>query len=148
MSNVAAAIYEASKRWMNAWIDLDYKVLEDVMAADFTLVVSAMPAVQMERARWLAACERYRCTEFHYRDVQVRQVGADIAVMSAIAEQRAELEGVDRSGAFWLTDVWRLNDGGQWQVCARYSSRPEGEGQSSSALNRLNQGASQAPPAD
>jgi len=31
----------------------------------------------------------------------------DIAVMSAVAEQQAELDGVDRSGKFWLTDVWR-----------------------------------------
>lgn len=137
MSDLASVIESLSTRWMKAWMDLDYGALEALMAPDFALVVSAMPAGPMARAAWLATCDRYRCTEFGYRDVQVRQLSDDIAVMSAVAEQQAELDGVDRSGRFWLTDVWRRNADGAWQVCARYSSFPESEGQSSRALDRL-----------
>lgn len=142
MSELAATIEELSTRWMQAWIDLDYGILEPLMAPDFALVVSAMPTKRMERAAWLATCARYRCTDFRYHDVQVRALGEDLAVMSAIAEQQAELDGVDRSGRFWLTDIWRREADGQWRVCARYSSFPEAEGQSSVALDRLNRGAS------
>lgn len=137
MSDAAPVIEDLSTRWMNAWVNLDYDVLEALIAPDFTLVVSAMPAGQMARATWLATCSRYRWTEFRYSGVQVRQLTDDIAVMSAVAEQQAELDGVDRSGKFWLTDVWRRNGDGAWQVCARYSSFPESEGQSSLALDRL-----------
>ena len=138
MSDVTSVIPDLSMRWMQAWIDLDHAVLERVMAPDFALIVSAFPTKSMERANWLATCQRYRCSAFRYGDVQVRQLSEDIAVMSAIAEQRAELDGVDRSGRFWLTDVWRRQPGGEWQVCARYSAFPEKEGQSSSALDNLN----------
>ena len=137
MSNVALLIEELSTRWMQAWIDLDYDALESLMAPDFALIVSAMPGGQMERATWLATCERYRCTDFRYDGVQVRQLSDETAVMSAVAEQKATLAGVDRSGKFWLTDVWRRNDVEQWQVCARYSSIPEAHGQSASALAQL-----------
>ena len=57
--------------------------------------------------------------------------------MSAIADQQARLGEVDRSGSFFLTDVWRLEPDGQWRVCARYSSHPEPAGASSSALEGL-----------
>ena len=137
MSDLTATIQDVSTRWMQAWIDLDHGRLDASMAPDFALIVSAMPAKRMERAAWLAACERYRCTEFRYYDVQVRALSGDLAVMSAIAEQRAELDGVDRSGKFWLTDLWRREEDGQWRVCARYSSFPEAEGQSSAALDNL-----------
>jgi len=138
MQDLAATIEDSSTRWMQAWVDLDYDVLERLMASDFALIVSAMPSKRMERAAWLATCQHYRASEFRYHDVQVRAVGDDLAVMSAIAVQKAELNGVDRSGKFWLTDIWRRDAGGRWQVCARYSSFPEAEGQSSVALDRLN----------
>ena len=137
MLDLAAVIEELSTRWMNAWVNLDYDVLEALIAPDFALVVSAMPNGQMSRATWLATCSRYRCAEFRYSGVQVRQLTHDIAVMSAVAEQQAELDGVDRSGKFWLTDMWRKNGDRAWQVCARYSSFPESEGASSLALDRL-----------
>jgi ketosteroid isomerase-like protein len=143
MSGLNATIEALSTRWMQAWINLDYVILESLMASDFALVISAMPSKRMERSAWLATCQRYRCTLFHYHDVQVRSLSDDVAAMSAIAEQQAELDGVDRSGRFWLTDIWRRDADGQWQVCARYSSFPEVEGQSSAALDNLNRGASQ-----
>lgn len=106
------------------------------MAPDFALIVSATPAQRMERETWLATCDRYRCSAFEYRDVQVRDLGG-VAVMSAIAEQTAVLGDVDRSGRFWLTDVWRPVGPEGWQVCARFSSSPEPSGASSAALARL-----------
>lgn len=112
-------------------------MLEDSLAPDYALIVSAMPERRMDRALWLATCDTYRCTSFRYRDVQVRELSPGMAVMSSIAEQQAAMNGVDRSGAFFLTDVWRLEPDGQWRVCARYSSHPEPVGTSSQTLERL-----------
>ena len=122
---------------MQAWVEQDRAALEDSLAPDFALIVSAAPEQRMERERWLATCDRYVATRFAYRGVQVRDLAPGVAAMSAIAEQEATLADADRSGTFFLTDVWRLQPDGQWRVCARYSSHPEPTGQSSAALESL-----------
>jgi hypothetical protein len=137
VTGIAAVIEECSNHWMQAWVSQDRAVLEESLALDFALTVSAMPERRMDRALWLATCDTYRCSSFTYRGVQVRELGPGIAVMSAIADQQARLGEVDRSGSFFLTDVWRLEPDGQWRVCARYSSHPEPAGASSSALEGL-----------
>lgn len=140
MTDLAATIAELSDRWMQAWVRKDRRVLEESLAPDFALVLSATPTQQLDRASWLAtACTRYTCTEFRYRDVQVRDLVA-VAVMSSIAEFTAEIDGVPRNGPMFLTDVWRRGDDGRWQVCARFSSHPEPAGESGSAVTGLEQG--------
>ena len=138
MTELAALIEQLSNRWMQAWVERDRATLETILAPDFELVSSASPACRFDRQAWLAAAlGRYRCSVFRYRDVQVRDLGGGYALMSAIGGQIAELDGVDRSGAFFLTDVWRANPAGQWQVCARHTSHPESIGGSAAALARL-----------
>ena len=140
MTDVAATIEELSVRWMDAWVRKDRAVLEASLAPDFALVVSATPTQRLDRASWLAtACSRYTCSEFRYRDVQVRDLGG-IAVMSSIADFTAEIDGLPRTGPLFLVDVWRRGDDGGWQVCARYSSHPEPGGESASAVTALEQG--------
>lgn len=137
MIEAALTILERSTAWMQAWIDRDRKVLEDSLAPDFALVVSAMPDQRIDRERWLATCDRYIATRFAYHGVQVREFGPGLAVMSAIADQQATLGDVDRSGSFFVTDLWRLEPDGEWRVCSRYSSHPEPAGGSSDALGKL-----------
>jgi hypothetical protein len=137
IDTIAATILDRSDRWMQAWVNQDRAVLEDSLAPDFALIVSANPEQPMERDRWLATCDVYRCSSFAYRGVQVRQLAEGIAVMSSVADQQASLNGVDRSGSFFLTDVWRLEADGQWRVCARYSSHPEPAGASAQAIGQL-----------
>ena len=137
MNALSAAIIDRSTRWMEAWRAQDRAVLEDSLAPDYVLIVSAMPEQCTTRERWLATCDVYRCSSFCYRSVQVREVAPGMAVMSAVAEQQAQLNGVDRSGAFFLTDLWRFEPDRQWRVCARYSSHPEPSGASVKALSEL-----------
>ena len=122
---------------MQAWVRQDRATLEDSLAPDFALIVSANPEGQFDRARWLATCDVYRCSSFAYRGVQVRALAPGVAIMSAIADQEARLGTVDRSGAFFVTDVWRQEEDGKWRVCARYSAHPEPAGTSSAALGQL-----------
>ena len=137
MGDPAQEVERAATRWMQAWQTLDRAMLEDSLAQDFTLTVSAFPTRPMTRQAWLDTCDRYRCSRFAYRDVQVRAIADGIAVMSSIAEQEAELDGHDRSGAFWLTDLWRLESDGAWRVFARFSSYPEPGRASAEALAAL-----------
>lgn len=136
MSDLAERIEHLSTQWMRAWMGGDRAALEAMLAPDYALIVSAMPTRPMDRRTWLDTCERYRCTAFAYDQVQVRDLGG-LAAMSALATQTASLDGVDRSGRFWLTDLWRPGGPNGWQVCARYSSWPEVSGASSAALGAL-----------
>ena len=138
MRNLRDTIEDAANRWMQAWVYRDQAVLERSLAPDFVLIVSAFPTEQLDRASWLAtACTRYTASQFYYEDVQVRDLGGGIAVMSAIAQFEAEVDGVPRNGPLFVVDVWRQNDEGAWQVCARYSSSPESTGNSARALAAL-----------
>ena len=82
MTGIAAVIEECSNHWMQAWVSQDRAVLEESLALDFALTVSAMPERRMDRALWLATCDTYRCSSFTYRGVQVRELGPGIAVMT------------------------------------------------------------------
>lgn len=132
MSKLVKEIEAASDRWMQAWVRGDVATLEDSLAPDFALIVSATPALRLDRAVWLAtACTRYKASEFAYREVQVQDLGGGIAVMSSIADFQAEIDGRPRNGPLFVVDVWRRMEG-RWRVCARYSSKPE-EAQASAA---------------
>lgn len=135
--DVGVEVRDAADRWMQAWVRADAATLEDSLAPDFALIVSATPAQQLDRAAWLAtACTRYRASEFQYRDVQVRDLGGGLAVMSSVAEFTAEIDGVPRNGPLFLVDVWRRAEG-RWRVCARYSSSPEEAHRSAAAVSSI-----------
>jgi len=137
MSDLEEVIEAAANRWMQAWVERNADVLADSLAPDFALIVSAAPIQRVDRAAWLAtACTRYIASEFQYRDIQVRDLGDGVAVMSSIAEFRAEIDGVPRNGPLFVVDVWRQRNG-HWQVCARYSSSPEQPHPSAKAVTSL-----------
>jgi ketosteroid isomerase-like protein len=138
MVDLAKEIESLSNRWMGAWLSGDRAVLEAILAPDYALIVSARPHQRFERQAWLDTCETYIATSFAYRDVQVRELAPGIAVMSGIAVQEATLDGTDRSGEFWIVDVWRRNPDGAWQVCARFSGSPEAQRPSVAALGGHN----------
>ena len=121
MTELRDTIEAAANRWMQAWVHRDAKVLEEILAPDFALVVSAIPSVRLKRADWLqTACTRYLA-------------GPGLAVMSSIAEFRAQIDGVPRNGPLFIVDVWR-HDEGRWRVCARHSSSPEQASPSAQAV--------------
>jgi hypothetical protein len=132
---VVAEITVLQEAWMRAWIANDRAVLERTLAPEFALVVSARPEARVDRAAWLrTAGGDYTCESFRYDAMQVRDFGEVIAV-SSLATQRATAFGEDRSGTFFLTDIWRPGVDGAWQVIARYSSHAEPATASAQALH-------------
>ena len=120
------AVVAASTRWMRAWMDQDRATLDGFLAPDFALIVSTMPNKAFERSDWLeTAVTAYVCTHFAYEDVHCRSISSDLVAMSAIANFDATIDGIDRSGRYFVTDLWRRAAGAHgWQICVRYSSRP------------------------
>ncbi len=74
----------------------------------------------MPRDRWLAVLPDY---VVHAYDVQERiiDVDGDVAAILQRVEMTATVLGADRSGVFFLSDVWRRRDG-DWRVWRRHSS--------------------------
>ena len=107
---------------MAAWQAQDRGALETFLATDYSLVIASAPGQRFERDSWIEiAVGPYVCTRFAYRDVQLREVGDGLVAMSAVADFDATMNGVDRSGLFFVTDLWR-REGEDWKVCARFSS--------------------------
>lgn len=114
---------------MAAWRDQDRATLERILAPDFSLVLSSDPSQPFLREAWLAlAFEGYFCASFNYDSMAV-QIIEPFAIVASRYRQEASVRGVDRSGQFFLTDVWR-RVGSSWQVVTRYSSYPEPSGPS------------------
>lgn len=100
-------------------------MLERILDEDFTLVLSTAPEQPVGRQAWLdLAFNGYVCQRFAYSHMAVRILG-DTAVVSSLYDQRASVRGIDRSGQFFLVDVWQRREG-SWKVVCRYSSKPEG----------------------
>jgi len=133
--DVASEIVALQEAWMAAWIANEGAVLERMLAPEFALVVSARPEARVDRAAWLrTAGGEYSCESFRYDAMQVRDFG-EVIVVSSLATQRATAFGQDRSGTFFLTDIWRPGADGAWQVIARYSSHAEPATPSARALH-------------
>ena len=121
------AVVSASTRWMQAWMDQDRDTLDAFLRPDFALIVSTVPTTPFQRSDWLeTAVTAYVCTRFAYEDVHCRRISGDLIAMSSIADFDASIGGIDRSGRYFVTDLWRRAAGTAqgWQICVRYSSRP------------------------
>ncbi len=119
-----AAIEHRSRLWMDAWMAQDRAALEPFLADDYALIISSVPEHRVEREKWLqTAIGPYLCTRFAYDGIQMRRISDDVVVMSSVTDFDATMDGIDRSGRYFVTDVWRREQG-NWKICVRYSSRP------------------------
>ena len=119
-----ADVEQRSRDWMDGWMAQDRAALEPFMADDFALIVSTVPEFCFARENWLrTAVSTYVCTRFAYEGIQHRRVADDMIAMSSIADFDATMAGIERSGRYFVTDVWRREQS-MWKICVRYSSRP------------------------
>ena len=112
--------------WSQAIRAQDREKLETFLSPDYTLTVALPTGLSVtEREAWLQnAVTVYKIHEFEFTEVAVRRIG-DVAIVSSRYKQKATVNGRDRSGNAFLTDVWVRADG-KWRVSARYSSSVKG----------------------
>ena len=132
---VAAEIARLEQRWATALVKQDTAMLQRLLAPDYALVVSASPRRPIIRAAWLATLPEYQTQSLTITGLTVRVLG-DLALASFIGDLAARVRGVERRGKYFLTDVWRQQNG-EWYVIARYSSRPEEASSSTRALEQV-----------
>ena len=112
---------DLEQRWAEAIQRKDQAVLDrEFLAEDYSLRISDDTSRKISRSDWLAAIPIYTTRSFSIRNIEVRQFG-DTAIVSHSFHPEADVNGVDRSGHFFIVDVWTLREG-KWKVSARYSS--------------------------
>jgi ketosteroid isomerase-like protein len=118
-------LIELEHAWANAMRTRDIQKLGDMVVDDFILVIAVqgMPARVTQREHWLSVMPAYEIQDMTLDDFRVSVYG-DVAIVTLSWTQRAMVQGGERSGTFFITDVWRMTDRG-WLVAERHSSRPE-----------------------
>ncbi|MDT4939590.1 MAG: hypothetical protein QOG80_3261 [Pseudonocardiales bacterium] len=91
-----------------------------ILDADYALELVHPVAAVVPRDRWLAALPDYVVHSYDVEE-QIVDVDVDVAVVLHRALMRATVSGVDRSGVFIVSDVWRLRDG-RWRIWMRHST--------------------------
>jgi hypothetical protein len=99
--------------------------MERLVGSDFTLRVSDAPERSLPRAQWGQPGSVYKIESIEERFHAARRLADDLAVINFVLTQKASRDGQDRSGDFYVVDVWKDRDR-QWQLIARYSS-PQGK---------------------
>lgn len=103
----------------------DLARLNALVTDDFFVTIAAqgMPLQTTPRERWLSVMPAYEIQSINIDDIRATLYD-QIAVVSLLWSQRATVNGNDRSGTFFITDIWRKTADG-WRVAERHSSRPE-----------------------
>jgi hypothetical protein len=99
----------------------DTKAMARLVAPEFTQRVSDAPERSLPRSLWGQPSELYKIESFEDRHHSVRKLSEDLAVLSMLHTQKATFDGRDRSGDFYVVDIWKKR-GDRWQLIARYSS--------------------------
>ena len=107
----------------------DAELLDDrFLGADYALHISLQPDQSISRKDWLATLRVYNVHRWNMRACHVRDFG-NLAIINLIISQQVDVQGVDRSGDFFLVDIWTRTtsagdrwDPSQWRIAARYSS--------------------------
>lgn len=98
----------------------DVEAATVVLDADYALVLVQPVAAVVSKDRWLATLPDYIVHSYDVQE-QLIDVDGDVAAVLHRAQMHATVAGVDRSGVFIVTDIWRRRDG-QWRVWKRHST--------------------------
>jgi ketosteroid isomerase-like protein len=116
-----AELAQLQEDWMRAVQERDMDRLEELVADGFRFTAIHIAPEPFTREEWMATARHgYNITSFAFLDMDV-DVFEDTAVVHSRYSQVANLDHVDLTNTFRLTDVWSRIDG-RWQVVARHSS--------------------------
>lgn len=99
----------------------DTKLIERLVGPEFTQRVSDVPERSISRSAWGQPSGAYKIDSINGRYHAARKLTDDLVAVSLLLTQQATFDGHDRSGDFYVVDIWRKR-GDRWQVIARYSS--------------------------
>jgi hypothetical protein len=109
-----------------AAVHVDTKVLERLVGPEYTLRMGDAPEQSVPRAVWMESSRPqgphpYKLESFNEHYHAARRLSDNLAAVSLLLTQKATFVGRDRSGDFYIVDIWKKT-GDNWQMIARYST--------------------------
>lgn len=125
MDEIAQQLIALEHAWANAMQTRNLTQLNEMVTDNFfvTIAVQGMLLQVTHRERWLSVMPNYEIIEMTIDDIRAT-VYDEIGVVTLLWTQRAFVNGNERNGTFFITDIWRNTENG-WRVAERHSSRPE-----------------------
>jgi ketosteroid isomerase-like protein len=121
-TRTVAVFDDLERKLMTAVQKKDKAALSDLTSEDFELRRSSAPAEPDPRDAWIAnELPTYELVDFRVSQMAVHLYGEDTAVVSMNYWQSATVNGKDRSGDFFVVDVWTKHENG-WKLSVRYVS--------------------------
>ena len=100
--------------------DRDVTTAEDILDDDYSLVLVHPASAVIPKARWIAMLPDYIVHSYDVLE-NVTDIDGECATIFHRARQGATVMGVDRSGLFVITDIWRVR-GDRWRLWRRHST--------------------------
>ena len=99
----------------------DSREMDRLVGSEFTIRFADTPERSVPRALWGRPTNDNKMESLDERLHAARRLADDLAVVSLVSSQKATFDGRDRSGDFYVVDVWKRH-GDRWQLIARYAS--------------------------
>ncbi|HXG82340.1 MAG TPA: nuclear transport factor 2 family protein [Sphingomicrobium sp.] len=138
MADILPMIETLENRFMRAWVGGDGRVLKELTARNFRLVMGSKPCAILDAKSWLdAAGKSFTCERYRFGDIYARDLGGTI-VFATQLEMTASIDGQELAGRMWVTDVWmKSRVRRRWRMVERLLSRPEEDKQVPAAIKSL-----------
>jgi len=137
MADITPVIETMEHRWMRAWVNGDMRAMKAITAKNFILLTGSKPPAILDRPSWIeAAANRHLASSYRFADIYVRQFGS-VALFSATLELKATLDGHDRSGRMYVSDLWRKRRIGGWKLVQRVLSKTDEDPTLAKAIKSL-----------
>lgn len=114
---------ELETQWLKAAQAKDQTALNGIVGDDFQLWNSASPAKSVPRAEWLGEVFSRRVLSFNVRQLAVRQLSSEIAVVSFIEAEQYQQSATPQTQQHFIVDIWiNKGSGDNWRCTDRYES--------------------------
>jgi len=114
---------ELETQWLKAIQAKDPAALNRIVSDDFHLRTAAPPGTPVSRSDWLLAIFGRRIESFDIRQLTVRELTSQIAVVSFVQSETYLQTATPQTENLFVVDVWvNSGTGDNWRCTDRYTS--------------------------
>ena len=114
---------ELETQWLKAIQARDPAALNGIVADDFHLWTASPPGTPISRSDWLLGIFGRRLLSFQVRQLAVRELSPEIAVVSFVQTESYQQSATPQTQDHFVTDIWMNKGAGDnWRCTDRYFS--------------------------
>lgn len=118
---------ELETQWLKAVQEKDPAALNRIVSDDFHLWTATWPGNPISRAEWLVGVFGRKSLSFRLRQLAVRQITTEIAVVSFVQTDTFQQSATLQTEDHFVVDIWiNSGSGDNWRCTDRYVSEVRG----------------------